>query len=107
MRWHDWLYEQVCEICGDREYLYLSFYRGFAAIAEQIYQNGGVQPCGNTVINGLKSEYSLHISWQLESRANFFGSNSFTLTVEKQNKLTGCTEETRIKRFNFSSGEEE
>lgn len=102
---HEWIYNFIGEVCYDREYLYLSFIRGFTTLMNQIYDKGNILEGGSCVIPGIKSNLQAEIEWKLHHRVNFVGLNIITLNCSIKDTISGNIIEEAEKKFELSSGE--
>jgi hypothetical protein len=105
MRLHDWIYDIVCEICYDREYLYACYVRHFSALLKDILEQGLTADGGTYRIIGIKSNLAADFHWQLESRLNMMGLNVVTIRCSIENQDTKKKESEYIQSFELSAGE--
>ena len=84
MKLHEWIYEIVCEICYDKEYLYAVYVRHFAGLMNEIFEQGKIVNRGIYEIPGMKSGLKAKLEWQVEGRTNMMGLNvvSICCTIE-------------------------
>jgi len=105
MRLHDWLYNLICDVCYDREYVYASFVRHFSALLKDIFEQGRFSETGKYDVNGMKSDKVAHVKWRLEHQFNLMGLNSVTFECEIENTLTGKKEKLEKAVFELSTGD--
>lgn len=105
MNLHDYIYDAVCDVCYDKEYLYPCFLRAFHAVTTQIYEHGGVRTEGACLIRGLKSEHDIRVQWRLERRMSFYRQNEVLIELIKTRKTDGRAVEQRSESFDISSGD--
>ena len=103
MKLHDWIYEIVCEVCYDRDYLYACFVRHYTNLLNEIIEKGSSAQAGEYNIEGIKSNKNVRINWQLERRLNWMGSNiaSFSCRIES----LGSEVQKMKNRFDMSTGD--
>jgi hypothetical protein len=106
MRLHVWLYDIVSEVCFERDYLYLAFYRHFSTLLGELTERGRVCDRGETCFAGVKSNLQVTIEWQLEHRLTWSGPNRLLLTAHIQAIGGGQDQEVRRAAFDLSTGDE-
>jgi len=102
---HEFIYHVVSEICYDKDYLYLLFYRNYSTLMDEIFELGKAAESGTVIFEGNKSNINAHITWLLSGRVNFMGCSPIRLdcvymsksTMEKTGFETAC--------FDLSTGE--
>ena len=87
MTLHEWIYEIICQICLDREYIYPCYIRNFTAITEDIFAPGACQ--GKLNICGIKSDFNALLNWKLDRIASFAGPNTVMVECRIINKCSG------------------
>lgn len=100
---HEWIYDIVCAISYDRDYIYRSYSQHFEAIMNGIF-NGFVQQTGEYKIMGIKSDYNAGVYWELPRRINYVGLNTVKIRCNILEKNTDKIVETHIKEFELSNG---
>lgn len=105
MRLHDWIYDIVCEICYDREYLYACYVRHFSALLTEIFEQGRIVDSGTYKIIGIKSNLVANFYWRLESRLNMMRLNVVTIRCAVENVDTGKQQSEYVQSFELSAGE--
>jgi len=103
MKLHDWIYEIVSEVCYDRDYLYACYIRHFTGLTNNIIETGSLACSGDYVIEGMKSNKNANISWQLERRIDWMGSNIINLDCKIRSQ--GSEIETLQAQFDMSTGD--
>jgi hypothetical protein len=104
-RIHDWIYDIVCEICYDHEYIYLSYIRCFNSLIDQIFSSGNTIDEGKCTFSGIKSNYKAEIDWKLHHRVNFVGFNVVIIKCVIEDIISGLIVKEMSKNFEISSGE--
>ncbi len=102
MKLHGWIYEIVTEVCYDRDYLYACYVRHFSGLMNDVFAKGACWQSGEYEIKGMKSNKDAHISWQLERRLGWMGSNVITLSCRFESLDIKNTELTA--EFDLSTG---
>lgn len=105
MKLHEWLYNIVCEICRDREYVYLSFVRNFTALMKEIYETGDIKDSGTFTVTGIKSNMNADIQWHIHHRIDYSGLNSVTVKCVIVDTVTGVRNKEYEIIFELSMGE--
>ena len=86
---HELIYDVICEICYDREYLYLSYISAFNELTGKIYAKNRLCESGDFSAAGIKSDYSAVFRWGLIRRIEFMPYDEAKLSVSIINKYTG------------------
>jgi hypothetical protein len=101
---HEWIYDIVCTVSYDRDYIYRSYTEHFHGIMSGIF-NGFALQSGEYRIMGLKSDYDADISWELQHRVNYMGLNSVRMRCKILDKHSDRTLETHMVEYELSNGE--
>jgi hypothetical protein len=102
---HDWLYDLVCQVCYDRDYLYLSFVRHFGGLMATVEQAGPTQAAGTYAFAGLKSGLRVDLTWRLARRLDWLRSNWLALDYRIVDAASGEIQATGAGRFDVATGE--
>ena len=106
MKLHEWIYELVCEVCYDREYVYTSYVRHFGQLMKDILEQGKFCQSGNYEIIGMKSNLKVILKWDLERCINFVGLNVVSIIYSIESLDTNKMESRGVRNFELSTGEE-
>lgn len=101
---HEWIYDIVCTLSYDRDYIYRSFVDHYATIMNGIF-SGHIKPAGEHDIAGIKGQNDARITWELNHRLQYMGLNTVRFQCEIQEKGTKKVLETHIQEFELSNGE--
>lgn len=103
---HGWVYDIVCGICRDREYLYRCFVKNFGDLLRDIFSEGAITGAGELVAAGIKSDSDAVFRWRLARRADLVGQNTLEVTCAITPKSGGEPTECRTALFDLSTGEQ-
>lgn len=101
---HEWIYEIVCSISYDREYIFRSYADNFSKIMHSIFSSGYCEKSGEQLIYGMKSGYNAIVSWSLPRRINYAGLNSIQFRCRIIDKYSGRIIEEHERIFELSCG---
>ena len=99
------IYDVICEICHDREYIYPCFLEVFGELTSEIYGHGGSAGSGTVTANGIKSDCMAVFEWSLLRRLDLIGHNELTMICKVCNKHTGSMLSRKRWIFDVSTGE--
>jgi len=99
------IYNVVCEICYDREYIYPCFLEVFGELTSDIYGSGGTVGSGAVKVNGIKSDCMAIFEWSLLRRLDFIRFNELYLTCVIRDKYTEIVKHRTRWAFDISTGE--
>lgn len=102
---HELIYDVICDICYDREYLYLSYISAFNELAGKIYAGGASCGIGDIEFAGIKSDYNAVFHWELIRRVEFMPYDGANLSVSIINKYTGVSISLKRYILTVSTGE--
>jgi hypothetical protein len=106
MKLHEWIYELVCDVCYDREYVYASYVRHFGQLMKDILEQGKVCQRGSYEIVGMKSDLKAMLNWDLERCVNLVGLNVVSIRYSIESNRTGKIESQGVRYFELSAGDE-
>jgi hypothetical protein len=106
MKLHEWMYELVCEVCYDKEYVYACYMRHFGQLMKDILEQGRTCGSGSYEIIGMKSDLKVMLNWQLERCVNLIGLNVVSISYEVASVRTGKVELHVVRSFELSTGDE-
>ena len=102
---HDLIYDVICEICYDYEYIYMSYVSVFNEITGKIYAKSIACESGFVEAAGIKSDYTAVFIWELIRRIGFTASDAAKFDIIIKNKYTGKNISHKKYILNISSGE--
>jgi hypothetical protein len=105
VRLHEWFYDLICRICYDREYLFLSFTRHFATFTSALWREGTCVPTGTYAIPGMKSGLEARLTWRLDRRLDWIGSNRLRIECEIVTTDSGERQGYERHAFELATGE--
>jgi hypothetical protein len=106
MKLHEWMYELVCDVCYDREYVYAMYVRHFGQLMNDIMEQGKTCCCGGYEVTGMKSDLKAMLNWELERCVNLVGLNVVAIRYAIESMRTGKIESQGVRYFELSTGDE-